>query len=229
MLKSSARKTPSTKPAIPRAGRPSREMAGDVDKRIMDAATRVFLAYGLEGATIDEIAKAAGASKPTIYSRYSGKEELFAAVVESEIGRTFLSADVKYESDHVGDRLEHFVLMMLTMALERRVVALFRIVIAEASRFPALARAADESARKKASIVVARILKEAVDSGELAALRGTSHNSLLQTAEFYLHLAFLPLVMRALFGEDIKVLKAQSAQQVSAATRFFLKGCGVAD
>ena len=229
MLKSSARKTPTKKATVPRAGRPSREMAGDVDKRIMEAATHVFLAHGLEGATIDEIARAAGASKPTIYSRYSGKEKLFAAVVESESSRVFLYADVKYESDSAGERLEQFVLMMLTIALERRVVALFRIVIAEASRFPALARAADESARKKGSIVVARILKEAVDSGELAALRGTSHNSLLQTAEFYLNLAFLPLVMRALIGEDIKVIKAQSAQQVSAATRFFLKGCGVPD
>jgi len=221
MLKSSTRKTPSTKATNPRAGRPSREMAGDVDKRIMDAATRVFLARGLEGATIDEIAKAAGASKPTLYSRYSGKEELFAAVIESDIARVFLYADVEYESDSVRERLEHFVLMMLTIALERRVVALLRIVIAEASRFPALARAADESARKKGSLIIARILKEAAENGELPALQRTSHDSLLQTAEFYLNLTFLPLEMRALVGEDIKVLKAQSTKQVSAATRFF--------
>jgi AcrR family transcriptional regulator len=204
-------------------------MAGDVDKRIMDAATRVFLAHGLEGATIDKIARAAGASKPTIYGRYPGKEALFAAVVENEISRVLLHADVEYESDSVRERLEHFALIMLTTSLERRVVALLRIIIAEAPRFPALARAADESARRKGSIVVARILKEAAENGELPALRGTSRHALLQTAEFYLNLAFLPLEMRALVGEDIKTLKAQSAQHVSFATRFFLKGCGLPD
>ena len=52
-------------------------------------------------------------------------------------------------------------------------------------------------------------------------LRETSHISLLQLAESYLDLAFLPLEMRALVGEDIKILNSQSAQHVSLATRFF--------
>ena len=38
-----------------RAGRPSREFAGEVDQRILDAARRVFLERGLAGASIDEI------------------------------------------------------------------------------------------------------------------------------------------------------------------------------
>jgi AcrR family transcriptional regulator len=204
-------------------------MAGDVDKRIMDAATRVFLARGFEGASIDEIAKAAGASKPTIYSRYSGKEALFAAVVESEINRVYLNADVEFDSRGVRERLERFVLTMLTTALEQGVIALLRIIIAEAARFPTLARAAGESARQQGAIVIARILQEAAETGELPALRETRPLSLLQLAESYLDLAFLPLEMRALIGEDIRILEAQSAQHVSLATRFFLKGCGAPD
>ncbi len=214
---------------VRRAGRPSREMAGNVDRRIMDAATRVFLARGFEGATIDEIAKAAGASKPSIYSRYAGKEALFGAVVESEISRVYLNADLEYKSHGVRESLERFVLLMLATALEQDVIALLRIIIAEAARFPALARTAGESARKQGSIVIAGILKQAVENGELPVLRGTRQLSLLQQAECYLDLAFLPLEMRALVGEDIKVLKAQSAQHVSLATRFFLKGCGMPD
>ena len=51
-------------------------MAGDVKARILDAAQRVFLKRGYQSASLDEIAKVAPASKPTIYAkrRETGKE-----------------------------------------------------------------------------------------------------------------------------------------------------------
>lgn len=49
------------------------------DKRrvILDAAAPVFAEVGYERASIDAIASAAGVSKPTIYSHFGGKEQLF--------------------------------------------------------------------------------------------------------------------------------------------------------
>jgi AcrR family transcriptional regulator len=49
-----------------RYGRPPREHAGRVEERILDAAGRVFLEHGFQGASVDEIAEAASAGKPTI-------------------------------------------------------------------------------------------------------------------------------------------------------------------
>jgi AcrR family transcriptional regulator len=49
--------------------------------RILDAAAKVFLKRGFEGASVDEIADVARAGKPTIYARFPGKEALFAAVM----------------------------------------------------------------------------------------------------------------------------------------------------
>ena len=66
---------------IIRSGRPPRALAGEVEERILDAARKVFLERGLEGASIDEIADVAHAGKPTIYARFPGKEALFAAVM----------------------------------------------------------------------------------------------------------------------------------------------------
>jgi AcrR family transcriptional regulator len=56
------------------AQRPTR-----VDKRrvILDAAATIFGEEGYERASIDAIAAAAGVSKPTIYSYFGGKEQLF--------------------------------------------------------------------------------------------------------------------------------------------------------
>ena len=64
-----------------RSGRPPRELAGEVEERILDAAAKVFLKRGFEGASVDEIADVARAGKPTIYARFPGKEALFAAVM----------------------------------------------------------------------------------------------------------------------------------------------------
>src|SRR5208283_1647898 len=64
-----------------RVGRPSKDRAGDVKERILDAAQRIFLERGFQSASIDEIAELAPASKPTIYAHFAGKEALFAAVV----------------------------------------------------------------------------------------------------------------------------------------------------
>src|SRR3984893_19097918 len=65
----------------PRLGRPPKDQAGDVKVRILDAAQRVFLKDGYQGAMLDEIAETAPASKPTIYAHFPGKEALFEAVV----------------------------------------------------------------------------------------------------------------------------------------------------
>ncbi len=73
--------------AAVRAGRPRRELAGKVGERILDAAGAVFLERGFSGASVDEIAELACAGKPTIYARFSGKEALFAAVVERLVRR----------------------------------------------------------------------------------------------------------------------------------------------
>ena len=54
MGKASARR------AAVRFGRPPKELAGEVEERILDAARSIFLQRGFEGASIDEIAKAAG-------------------------------------------------------------------------------------------------------------------------------------------------------------------------
>ncbi len=54
---------------------------------MLDAAARVFSRHGYYSATVDQIADAAGISKPMVYLYFGSKEELFVAVVERESGR----------------------------------------------------------------------------------------------------------------------------------------------
>lgn len=51
---------------------------------ILDAACAVFAAQGFDRANMEEIAARAGTTKPTLYSRFGSKDELFAAAVRRE-------------------------------------------------------------------------------------------------------------------------------------------------
>ena len=70
---------PPQRKTAPRHARPGvvaalpRELAGEVDERILEAARKVFLERGFEGASVEEIAEAARSGKPTIYARYPNK------------------------------------------------------------------------------------------------------------------------------------------------------------
>ena len=68
----------------PRRGRPR-----DPERcqRILEAARSHFYAHGLERASVDAIAAAAGVSKMTIYSHFASKEGLFEAMVRERTER----------------------------------------------------------------------------------------------------------------------------------------------
>ena len=59
---------------------------GDTDKRrqILEGARAVFMAAGFDGASMGEIARAAGVSKGTLYVYFDSKEDLFEALTVAE-------------------------------------------------------------------------------------------------------------------------------------------------
>src|ERR687886_631072 len=72
----------------PDAKRPLADASGAADgskrRQILDGARRVFLAHGFDGASMGEIAKAAGVSKGTLYVYFDSKEALFEALIVEE-------------------------------------------------------------------------------------------------------------------------------------------------
>jgi len=66
-------------------------MAGDAAetrKRLLIAATEEFAARGIAGARVDRIAAEAGANKSLIYSYFTSKDGLFAAVYDAQVALT---------------------------------------------------------------------------------------------------------------------------------------------
>ena len=67
----------------PRGGRkPPTRIQREKTAQILDAALKVFSAYGFRGATIDQIAAEAGLSKPNLLYYFSSKEAIHARLLE---------------------------------------------------------------------------------------------------------------------------------------------------
>jgi AcrR family transcriptional regulator len=209
-----------------RTGRPPRKLAGEVDARILDAAGRLFLERGLEGTSVDEIARLARAGKPTIYARFPSKDALFTAVVL----RTILASIEHYESDaptgaSVGKRLERVGVSILKWVLVSENIGTIRLAIAEARRFPDLASRVNQMARERAEEAVGRLLGEVAQSDELGKLPAFAPERLATTTDFFRDLVALPLFMRALYGEKLKVLHAEIEPHVVRSVAFFVAAC----
>ena len=53
-------------------------------RQIVDGARAVFLSRGFDAASMNDIARAAGVSKGTLYVYFRHKEQLFEAIVDQE-------------------------------------------------------------------------------------------------------------------------------------------------
>ena len=209
-----------------RVGRPPRERAGEVDARILDAARRVFLQHGLAGASIDEIANVARAGKPTIYARFPGKEALFAAVVMSNVAATAARFEGHVPTGSTLDeRLAKLGAALVHWLLAGDTVAVMRVGISEARRLPDLAINVHLAARRRSEEIVGKLLAEAAQSDALDALPAFAPQRATTTARFFIDLVVWPILVRALFGENLKDLRAEVEPDVASSVAFFLAAC----
>lgn len=206
-----------------KAGRPSNAMAGDVEERILDAASAMFLQHGFGGASLERIAEAAGAGKATLYSRYNGKEALFSEVVrrncEHSLGLVFAAQPAKT----LPERLISVMQTIVTRLLSDEVLGLIRLVIAEAPRFPALARLTREQGRARSIEAVTTIIAEFSERPRDARARAAAVKNARSLATRVLDAVIAPMVMRALMEEDLTELRRNIRSHVKETITLFFK------
>ncbi|MGO9172641.1 MAG: TetR/AcrR family transcriptional regulator [Rhodomicrobium sp.] len=214
------------KPPAGRAGRPPRERAGEVDARILSAAHTVFKHKGLAGASMDEIARLAPVSKPTLYARFSSKEELFSSVLVHK-ANGWIAQFKRFSSD--AATLEERIIQLGTaigedMLVEDTVI-LLRLAISEAERFPDLAANVGLMTRTRFVEPVARHLAETVQTSDFGAAGAFAPDRLLSTARLFLDLTIVPLLLRALLGQKLETIRAEIGPRVRSCAPIFLMAC----
>jgi AcrR family transcriptional regulator len=154
-----------------RGGRPSRLESAQLSDRILDVATALFLGDGFRATSIEAVARRAGISKRTFYHRFRGKEVLFEAVVRRLVARWTPPFDAAlFEGPSLAETLHRAAEYMLRVALTPEALALHRMVIAEAPRFPGPARILHELGAAAGIERVARLLEHEIASGALRAI-----------------------------------------------------------
>jgi TetR/AcrR family transcriptional repressor of mexJK operon len=115
-------------------GRPTAAERRAREAEILSAALGVFLRSGFGNATLDELASAARVTKRTLYTYFGDKDALFAAMVKE------LAVGVSLDTATDHGTLEALAARIVSRVHSAELVGLHRLVIAEAGRFPELAR-----------------------------------------------------------------------------------------
>lgn len=189
--------------------------------QVLEGARRVFMADGFEGASVDDIARAAGVSKATLYSYFPDKRLLFVEVARTACARM---ADETVERiddcKPVREVLTFVARELATFLTSPFGLQIFRVCVAESDRFPELGRAFYENGPKLGRDRLQDYLQIAVADGQLVI------DDVEMAAEQFSELCKARIWVRALFGVQDEVTAGEIDRVASEAVETFLARFG---
>ena len=197
-------------------GRPTREEAERRHRVLLETAYRLFLENGWDGVSIDEIARQSGVAKGFIYARYADKATLFVATIErlmADVVGTLQLAEPLPDDAEAG--LYAFARKVLDIVLQPEAVALHRQFIAQAGRFPDLARLLIQ--RNRARDLIVEVLKAYQGRGAIDFA-----DAVLTAEHFAILVVGIPRLLALTIGREPP---AEEERRLRAAVRLFLDGC----
>lgn len=194
-------------------------------RAILLAAREVFLGHGYPGTTMDQVAALAGVSKVTVYKHFSDKNSLFTAVftgaIEEAEGASRSLVDHLGASADIPTDLRTFARQHVTVVTQPHLIQMRRMIIAEAGRFPELARAWHRTGPERGHASLA------------AQIERLAHRGLLRVADPLLaaqllnYLILSVPVNEAMFtGRDKPFSRPQLHRWADEAVRVFLAAYG---
>ena len=150
-------------------GRPPVRSDEETLKLIVQTAALAFQTEGYAGTGIADVAQRAGVSTKTLYRLVPTKADLFKMVIADRIER-FMSA-IHEPDDATSDLvtgLERILIAYTSLSLDPEVVAVYKLVFGESSRFPEIAEVFYEGAVKRTRAAMAQWLDRQRERGLIA-------------------------------------------------------------
>ena len=139
-------------------------------QEILEAAFLEFSRNGYAMTTLDQIAERAGVTKGTIYVYFESKEQLFISMVHELMKATLDTVQDLFER-HDGSTADllraQFSFIYQHLVEDRRRREVVRMLIAEASRFPALADRYHQEVHRPCVDLLTRAIRRGIDRGEI--------------------------------------------------------------
>lgn len=201
-----------------RIGRPSVEHARSIADTIISCALEAFVRWGYGETSVEKIAAASGISKKTFYTRFSGKEDVFRAVVLRIVEANHMTPrDVAVEGVSLYEQLFNMAEQLLWWTLRPEIIAITRMSIAEASRFPELSRISAEYMVSSSVQVFSEIFAKA-SGGQLEG------EALTFIANQFIHSVATEPFYRAVHGLEQPELDEGKRERLAKAIHLFLRG-----
>lgn len=141
-------------------------MKEDTRKKIIDVSLALFGKYGLGNTKISDIIRYSRISKATFYNYFGSKEEIFLAIMESEIdeNESAIKKALEDRTDPYGKLKVFFVLSVNGI---RRILKLLNIRLGEFELLPIIPKTFIEERMKKGLDIIKAILADGVERGVL--------------------------------------------------------------
>ena len=186
-------------------------------RQILDGARKVFMDLGFDGASMNEIARAAGVSKGTLYVYFADKSRLFEAIVEDEV---LTKGKIAYNLDpgrDVETTLREFGRTYIGSMCRPGGGSSIRTVMAIAERMPDVGRQFYENVLAKSINRLADYLRAHIQPNDLAI-----DDCQLAAAQF-MQMCQATLFLPFVFQAEPAPSAERIARVVDSATRLFLQ------
>ena len=138
-------------------------------RQIVQGARSIFLHHGFDAASMNDIARAAGVSKGTLYVYFENKEQLFEAIVHQECQ---VHAENTFELDHndhdVGGTLTRLGIAFVEFLCRPEKASALRTVVAIADRMPEIGKVFYETGPAVGIAKLAGYLRAQTEAGVIA-------------------------------------------------------------
>jgi AcrR family transcriptional regulator len=187
-------------------------------RQILSGASKVFMDLGFDGASMGEIARAAGVSKGTLYVYFADKSRLFEAIVEQEM-LDQKKVDFNFDPQRdVATTLRQFGQAYIKLLCRPGGGSAIRTVMSIAERMPDVGRKYYEHVLENTINRLAAYLEVRVKKNEVAIpdcqLAASQFMNMCQAS------LFLPFIFQAAPPPSTE----RMAQVVESATQMFLAG-----
>jgi TetR/AcrR family transcriptional repressor of mexJK operon len=192
-------------------------------EQLIAVAEQLFLQNGFANTSVNAIVREAGGSLATLYAEFGSKESLFESVLSERAARFFPEeSSAPKESLDAQAELRALATQMLKRMLSDDGLAVYRLAVHEAPRFPALRKALLEVGMPGLLDRTASYLRTLVDRGALKIESSTEAMQL--AASRFIALVQGQIVFSAACGGVIST-RTRSAH-VNGAVEAFLKMYG---
>lgn len=196
---------------------PSARLA-DRRRKFVEAAEQLFLERGFAGASVNEVVRIAGGSLTTLYAEFGTKEDLFEAVVSRRAGAIFeQGVQEPHEIDDIAAELRALATRMQARVLSADSLALYRLAVSEAPRFPGLRKSVLKSGLRGFLTHLAGYFAGLAATGRIRI----EHPAL--AAEQFLSLVQGQQLFVACCGDAARISEASRRRHVQDTVEAFLK------